>query len=104
MLKISAFLYLWLAVFIMIRYWYLSRQSRREASYRLVSSKSQAQKITYWMCIVTLFCFWPILLLAYPTDFVGAFVFNKKDNFNFLFFRMGIVAGFTVGIVSQLFK
>ena len=104
MLKISVLVYLWLAIFIMIRYWYLRRLSIKQARYRLDSPTSQAQKITYWICIATLFCFWPILLLFYPIDFVGAFIFNKKANLNFLLFRMGRVAGLTVGMVSQLFK
>jgi|HubBroStandDraft_4_1064222.scaffolds.fasta_scaffold1244409_1 hypothetical protein len=104
MLKMVVLVYLWLVTLIMIRYWYLSRLSNKEATYRLESSELQAPKVIYWICITALFCFWPILLLAYPTDFVGAFIFNKKANLNFLLFRMGKIAGFTVGMVSQLFK
>ncbi len=106
MLKMVVLIYLWLVTLIMIRYWYLSRLSNKEATYRLESSELQTPKpkVIYWICIATLFCFWPILLLAYPTDFVGAFIFNKKVNLNFLLFRMGKNAGFAVGMFSQLFK
>ena len=104
MLKILAFTYLWLTIFIMIRYWYLSRLSIKKAKYRLDMPTSIAQTVTYWGCIATLFCFWPILFLIFPKDFVGAFIFNKKADLNLLLFRMGRVVGFTVGAVSQLFK
>lgn len=104
MLKILAFIYLWLSIFIMIRYWYLSRLSRKEAIYKLDIPTSIGQTITYWGSIAILFCFWPILLLTFPTDFVGAFIFNKKINLNLLFFRMGQITGFTVGVLNKLFK
>lgn len=104
MLKTLALIYLWLTTFIMIRYWFLSRLGIKEAKYRLDMPTSIAQTITYWGCIATLFCFWPILFLIFPTDFVGAFIFNKKNNLNLLLFRMGRIVGFAVGLVSQLFQ
>lgn len=104
MLQVLAWIYLWVTIFIMIRYWYLSRLSIKEAKYRLEMPPSIAQTITYWGCIATIFCFWPILLLIFPTDFVGAFIFNKKNNLNSLLFRMARIVGFTVGVVNQLFK
>jgi len=88
----------------MIRYWYLSRLSNKQATHRLESPTLQAHKIIYWICITTLICFWPVWLLVYPADFVGAFIFNKKADLNVLLFRMGQVAGLTVGMVNQLFK
>lgn len=58
----------------------------------------------YWISVVTLFCFWPIVLLFNPIDFVRAFIFNKPCGLNYLLFRLGRFYGFTVGIVAHLFK
>jgi hypothetical protein len=103
MLKSLVLVYLWLTIFIMIRYWYLHRLTEKQATLRVVSPL-QVPKIIIWTCIATFFCIWPILLLIYPSDFVGAFIFNKKTNFNVLLIRVGRMVGLTVGRVHQLFK
>lgn len=102
MLKSLVLVYLWLTIFIMIRYWYLHCLSVKQATLRLVSP--QVPKIIIWTCVATFFCIWPILFLIYPSDFVGAFIFNKKGNYNILLIRVGQLVGFTVGRVHRLFK
>lgn len=104
MLNIVTLIYLWLTIFIIIRYQYLSNQCKKKAKYKLEFPLTKTQESLLWLSTAVFICCWPILLLLYRSDFVGAFIYNKTCSFNSLLFRIGRVTGITVGVIIRLFK